>query len=112
MSGSRAGNFAALVVLGTILAACSHQPAPITVERAHEVPVPVPVACTPPAELLVDLALPVPEFHAPWAACPPGADCKVTSGLYAEDETALMLRDALLRQRIAAWLSWGGCSAR
>lgn len=101
-----------LVLIAIALGGCSHQPAPITVERAHEVPVPVPIACTPPAELLADLVLPVPEFHAPWAACPAGADCKVMSGLYVEDETALMRRDALLRQRIAAWMSWGGCSAR
>lgn len=103
---------ALILALGLWIIGCSHQPAPITVQVPHEVPVPAPVACTPPAELLADLALPVPEFHAPWAACPPGADCKVTSGLYPEDETALMERDAALRQRLRAWSAWGGCPAR
>jgi len=84
------------------LAACSHQPAPITVQVPHEVPVPVPIACSPPADLTADLALPAPTFRAP-------TEAGVTSGLLPADETALMQRDALLRQRLRAWAAWNGC---
>ena len=94
-------------VLAALLAfsGCAHPPAPITVTRPVEVPVPVPVACAPPAELTADLALPQPQFRTP-------NDAGVTSGLLPADESALMTRDALLRQRIRGWEAWGGCSAQ
>lgn len=84
------------------LIGCAHPPAPITVTRPVEVPVPVPIACTPPAELTADMTLPQPQFHLP-------TDKGVTSGLLPADESALMERDGMLRQRLRAWQAWAGC---
>lgn len=97
--------FALICANALWLISCAHAPAPITVTRPVEVRVPVPVACEPPADLTADLTLPQPTFHSP-------TDAGVTSGLLPADETALMTRDGLLRKRLEAWASWGGCPAR
>ncbi len=99
------------VLLLTFLSACGHAPPPLPVEHAVVADMPVAVPCRPEPGLLAPLDLPTPHAHAPWttANCPPGADCKVISGLYAEDESALMMREALLFARLDAWIAWGGC---
>ncbi|MBI4695554.1 MAG: hypothetical protein HY749_16175 [Gammaproteobacteria bacterium] len=72
---------------------------------------PVVMPCKPIPELLAPLDLPTPHAHRPWQTetCPPGADCAVVSGLYAADESALMMREALLWARLQSWIAWGGC---
>ena len=101
-STMRAVRYGGALVALLALSACAHPPAPITVTRPVEVPVPVPIACTPPAELTADMTLPQPQFHLP-------TDKGVTSGLLPADESALMERDGMLRQRLRAWQAWAGC---
>ena len=87
------------LLLALALTGCAGQSvAPIVVHDPVEVRVPVPVGCRPPAELLVPVVAPLPEFV---PACAPAS-----SGLMAEGETRLQQLLWVHRIRVEAWEAW------
>lgn len=95
-------HYGVLCALTLGLAACSAKQVPTQVVRVVEtveVKVPTPVARTPPAELLIKIAAPLPVFVAPEQA-------EASSALTAEGERLLRALIEDLLTRIAAWETW------